>query len=935
MGPLPNSSALRVVAVSLTDQQDKCPFWSFRAPNRPFWPFETPRALAIDCRSSDSPCFSRGISEMEVADWLSGLGLPQYAKAFADNEIGADVLTDLTADDLKELGVSLLGHRRKLLTAIEGLRSEAEPSSQAPAWEDVTASHATAAASPERRHLTVLFCDLVGSTALSCHLDPEDLRDVIRRYHLVISETVSSQQGFVAQYLGDGALVYFGFPLAQEDDAERAVRAALMLREAMQTLEVEGKPLQVRAGLATGLVVAGDRSEGSKASHEQQIMGETPNLAARLQTIAKAGEIIIDAMTRKLVGRMFELAAREPANLKGFAAPVECWNVLGASEVDSRFEALRSRETPLVGRDEELELLERRWQQAKAGVGRIVLISGEAGLGKSRLVSTFEQRIKEENALELRYFCSPQHGNTVLYPITTHLTRAANFSAGDTPEQKLGKLNALTASPDDLPLMANLLSLRVGPDARVDQLAPQEKRQKILAALLARIDQLAAKQPLFILFEDMHWVDATTHEVIDLLITRVERRSILIVLTHRPQFRPPWTGQANVTSMSLNRLSLEDRAALIRSLAGNAGLSRDTIEEIAERTDGIPLFAEELTKAVIESGDVGLLRAAPNAADQIPDTLHASLMARLDHLGTQAREVAQLGSVIGREFSYALLRQLTIQNRALPDELIAQTLKALSDSGLIVTRGTPPASTHTFKHALVHDTAHSTLLRTQRQKLHAALAAILIADEKTAPELLAHHYSEAGEHEEAARCYLKAAHQAHEQSALRETLQNLDRGEQLLREIPKTRDTETLLLAIEAEKIVPMVVFTGFGSKEVRAVLDRADSLAEHLDAERPLTLLWYRYMDCMARSDLKTGLSLGLEFARRAEGDLTIISHRLLGNCYMCLGQLRKALPRFEAVLAQEPARSAKLRFTYIYDSAGVCVHKHGFDLVVVGFPG
>jgi class 3 adenylate cyclase/tetratricopeptide (TPR) repeat protein len=871
---------------------------------------------------------------MDVADWLGRLGLPQYAKAFADNEIDAEILQELTAEDLKELGISLVGHRRKLLSAIESLRPRSEPILRPNLVSDVTPADGAAVAFPERRHLTVLFCELVGSAGLAARLDPEDLREVISRYHSVVTETVTSLDGFVAQYLGGGALVYFGFPVAHEDDAERAVRAALLLRERAEATEIHGAHLQVRAGLATGLVVAGDRAEGSKAAHEQQIMGETPNRAARLQTLAEPGEIVIDATTRKLVGRLFDLTAREAADLKGFATPVECWNVLGASEVESRFEALRSGETPLVGRDEELELLERRWQQIKAGVGRVVLISGEPGLGKSRLVSAFEQRMKDEEALELRYFCSPQHANTALHPIAAHLTRAADFSPGDTPEQKLGKLRALAASPDDLPFMADLLSLPLGPDARLDQLAPQEKRQKTIAALLARIDQLASTNPLLILFEDMHWVDATTQEVIDLLISRIERKPVLLVLTHRPQFRPPWTGQANVTTMSLSRLRLEDRAVLIRSLVGNAGLSSETIEEIAQRTDGIPLFAEELTKAVIESGDVELLRTAPNAAEQIPASLQASLMARLDYLGTQARETVQIASVIGREFSYSLLKKLALQSRTLPDEGIDQTLKGLSDSGLVVARGDPPLSTYTFKHALVHDAAHSTLLRAQRQKLHGVLAAILVADERTTPELLAYHFSEAGEQEEAARQYVRAARRANEQSAVRESLQNLDRAEQLLRPAPKTEAGEALLLEIEGERIQPTVMLTGFGSKEVRAVLDRAESLADELGAEKPLLLLFHRYMDHLSRSELRTGLSLGLEFSERAPGDARIVSHRLLGNCFMCLGRLRDALSHFEAIVAEDPAHSAKLRFAYLYDPRAFALINMSLVLLLMGFP-
>jgi class 3 adenylate cyclase/tetratricopeptide (TPR) repeat protein len=861
------------------------------------------------------------------------LGLPQYAKAFAENAIDAETAAQLTADDLKELGVTLLGHRRKLLTAIANLR--APPDGGSPAFDtQLRAADAQPGRSAERRHLTVLFCDLAGSVALSACLDPEDLRDLIRDYHASVADIVRSQAGYVAQYLAHGALIFFGYPIAHEDDAERAVRAALLLRGAAQPIRVNGLDLQMRAGLATGLVIVGDLSEGSQASHEHRIMGETPNLAARLQGLAEPGEIVIDAATRRVTGRLFTLAERPVASLKGFENPVPSWTVLGEASVESRFEALRSGETPLVGRDEELELLERRWQQIKTGSGRVVLISGEAGLGKSRLVAAFEQRIRHEKATELRYFCSPQHASTALYPIIAHLTRALKFSSVDTPEQKLEKLGALTAKPEHLPFVAELLSLRVGSDSRLDNLAPQEKRQNLFAALSARIEQLSRRKPLFILCEDMHWVDPTTQELVDVLISTNHRRPILFVLTYRPQYRPPWTGQANVTSVSLNRLGLEDRAALIRSLSGNAALSPETIEEIAERTDGIPLFAEELTKALIESGDVGLLRAAPNPTDHIPATLHASLMARLDHLGAQARETAQLGSVIGREFSYGLLKALAARSRALPDEVIDLAVAALVDSGLVLSRGTPPLATYTFKHALVHDAAHATLLRTQRQKLHTLLTEILLADEKTPPELLAYHFSEAGEHEQGAQQRLRAARRANEQSAVQEALQNLDQAEQLLRLGPKSEATETLQLEIEAERILPTIMLAGFGSEKVRAVLNRAESLADQLGAEKPTLLLFYRFVDHFSRSDLKTALSLALEFSSRADDDSTIIGNRALAGVNMSLGRLREALPHFEKVIAQDPARSAKLRFAYVYDPRAFAYVNMGVTLLLLGFP-
>ncbi len=864
---------------------------------------------------------------MNVNDWLEQLGLPQYAPAFAENAIDGTVLARLTADDLTDLGITLVGHRRKLLSAIDALRSPPEPADGRE-----KAAQPSLGTPAERRHLTVLFCDLPEFEVLSARLDPEDLGELVRNYHAVITKIMGSEGGFVAQYLAHGALVYFGYPAANEDDAERAVRAALVLREAVQEIGMKGFAPRMRAGIATGIAVVGDLSEGSQAVHERRMMGETPNLAARLQGIAEPGAILIDASTRRLTGRLFELIERPAEVLKGFATPVVSWSVLSEAFVESRFEALRSGEPLLVGRDEELELLERRWEQAKAGNGRVVMISGEPGLGKSRLVSAFEERFKRGDGLELRYFCSPHHSSTALYPITMHLARGANFNPSDTPEQKLEKVAGLAATPEDVPFLADALSLRIAAQPIID-LAAQEKRQKLFAALLARIDQLARTKPIFILFEDMHWVDPTTQELVDLLISTIAKKPILLVLTYRPQFRPPWTGQANVTTVALTRLRSEDQAALIRSLSGNSGLTADLIEEIADRTDGIPLFAEELTKAVIESGGAALVKSTPGMSEQVPATLQASLMARLDHLGPTAREVAQLCSVIGREFAYGLLQALAAKSGALSAGTIDNALATLAEAGLLIARGTPPSATYTFKHALVHDAAHSMLLKGQRQKLHSALVSILREGEKTTPEVLAYHLTQAGQNETAAAEWLRAARRANEQSATREALQDLNQAERLLESMPKTVATEKLLFEIEAERILPTMIFAGFASREVRAVLDRAERLAEELGAQRPLLLLFHRFTDHIARAEYATGLGLAEEFARRAVDESRIIGQRLVANCYMSMGRLHEARHLLEAVIAQDPARSAKLRFTYVYDTRAFALVNESLVLSLMGF--
>jgi class 3 adenylate cyclase/predicted ATPase len=869
---------------------------------------------------------------MDVGDWLRGLGLPQYANSFAENGIDAEVLQQLTADDLKELGVAALGHRRKLLTAIAVLR---QPGASAPhTSEPLALPEPQAASAPQRRHLTVLFCDLVGSTALSARLDPEDLREVIRRYHAVVAETVHSQGGFVAQYLGDGALVYFGFPAAHEDDAERAVRAALLVRDAAQSIEVKGKSLQVRAGLATGLVVVGDRPEGSAAAHEPQVTGETPNRAARLQSLAHPGGIVIDAATRRLVGRMFDLRELAAASLKGFEAPVECWQVLGEAAIESRFEALRSGETPLIGRDEELDLLTKRWHQVKAGSGRVVLISGEAGLGKSRLVSALEERIRTDRSDELRYFCSPQHTSTALYPITTNLTRAAKFADGDTPDQKLEKLRSLVAGQEHLAFIADLFSLPVRIHAELKELAPEERRQKVFAALLARIEALAKNGPLFILFEDAHWIDPTTQELIDLLISRIGDLPILLILTFRSEFQAPWTGQPNVTTLALTRLRSDDCAALIRLLTADSQLPSEVVDEIAERTDGVPLFAEELSKALMDANKGAVRKNVSGAELHVPESLHASLLARLDHVGAQAREIAQAGSVIGREFSYPLLTRMAADCGILHRKAIENALEALVGSGLVFARGAPPDGVYTFKHALVQDAAYSTLLRTQRQKLHAALASLMEGEANVAPEVLAYHFIGAGELDRAAEQWFKAGQAANERSAHLETIRSFQNALDIISSLPSTREREFQALEITGAMCSPMIAAKWLMS-ETTEIINKAAQMAGSLGVSPPAAVLYHQALHHIGSSDHRQALRLlklfreaaGVELQTRAE---TSISTAV----YMSGGSLEEALEHISTALAGYDRKlHSKQRFQFTYEPRCVALSTESLELTLRGY--
>nr|WP_283814628.1 adenylate/guanylate cyclase domain-containing protein [Bradyrhizobium australiense] len=617
-------------------------------------------------------------------------------------------------------------------------------------------------ASAERRQLTVMFCDLVNSTVLSARLDPEDMRDVLRVYHDGCASIVKRFEGFVAKYMGDGVLVYFGYPHAHEDDAERAVRAGLALVETIgaTALPLPGElKLQMRVGIATGLVVVGDLI-GSGAAREEAVVGETPNLAARLQGLAAPNSVVIATDTRRLTGGLFEYCDLGPATLKGFADPVRAWQVVGPSAIESRFEALHAAgtTTPLIGRDEELELLMRRWQQAKGGDGRVVLLSGEPGIGKSRVTEAIEERLSGEAHIRMRFFCSPYHGEAALHPIVSQLEHAAGFERDDNAESRLGKLEAILAPSTKTmkqatALLADLLSIG-GDRYPPPNLDPQRRKEGTLKALFAQLAGLAADRPVLMVFEDVHWIDPISLELLELTVERISSLRVLLVITFRPEFQSPWTGDAHVTTLALNRLGRQHGAELVKCLTGNKQLPSAILDQITAHADGVPLFVEELTKAVLESGLLGdagdrYVLNGPVPPLAIPTTLHASLMARLDRLAP-IREVAQIGAAIGREFSYELLAALV----PLPESTLQEAVDRLVHSELVFCRGRPPGATYTFKHALIRDAAYTTLLRSRRQELHARIAQVLEdrfpETVELHPEILAHHWSQAGLVEKAA-----------------------------------------------------------------------------------------------------------------------------------------------------------------------------------------
>jgi class 3 adenylate cyclase/tetratricopeptide (TPR) repeat protein len=853
-----------------------------------------------------------------LSSWLQTLGLEQYAPLFERNGIDLRSLPLLGEGDLADLGV-LLGHRRLLLKAIASL-PEGQPIAQpVTAATGAMGSSDAGSSQAERRQLTVLFCDLIESTALTQSLDPEALRELMQAYQRECSRVVERYAGHIAQFLGDGIMVYFGWPRAHEDDAERAVRSGLEIVRAVKQVPAPA-PLRVRIGIATGPVVVGDSGTGN-ASASHLAVGETPNLAARLQALAATDQIVIAPGTRRLLGSTFEYQDLGRHALKGIIGPVHASLVLGESRTEGRFEAAHGHDglSPLVGREEEIAMLLRRWEDARAGEGRVVLLTGEPGIGKSRIAQALCERVEEQPHLRLRYQCSPFHTQSALHPVIQQLERAAGLARDDSVETKLDKLEELlaeTVAGDNLlgavaPLFAALLSL---PSARYPalNLTPQKQKDKTLDALVEQLAGLATKRPLLVVFEDAHWIDPTTQELLGLLITRVATLPALLLVTYRPEFSPRWGAAVHVTTLPLGRLDRKLGARLAAAVSGGKTLPQEVLEQIVVKTDGVPLFVEELTKTVLESGlliDAGdryeLAGSLPPLA--IPSTLHDSLMARLDRLAP-VKETAQLGACIGREFGHELLAAVA----PMEEKELDSALEQLSDAQLLFRRGTPPDATYVFKHALVQDAAYASLLKSKRQHYHQRIAAVMVerfaAAADAQPEFVAHQFSEAGLANEAIVWWQKAGKRASLRAAPAECVANYENALKILAAMPVSPARDNTELGLQVALGFALMLLKGWAAPETGTAIERAATLGRKLSGAQhessdlywslraPGTYYMTRGRHLLADEIAEECLRVA---ARGDDIDARIDSHNLRAMCAFAQGKLSMARQHAERGLS------------------------------------
>lgn len=839
----------------------------------------------------------------DIANWLDAIGLQKYTATFEEAEVDVETLHDLTEDDFKELGLPL-GPRRKILKA---LAQPAAPVDTPPARAPIPAQP-TPSVDAERRHLTVMFVDLAGSTEMATQLDAEDMREVITGYQNTVAGIIGRFEGFTAKFMGDGVLCYFGWPRAGEDDAERAVRAGLsIIKTVSRTTTPDGTPLATRVGLASGIVIVGDLV-GTGATQEAAVVGETPNLAARLQAVAGPNELVVPRDTLPLLGQAFELSSLGMQNLKGVGQQVEAFVVHREAANESRFAARQSGAlTPIVGREHETEVIMERWTRAKDGQGQMVVVSGEAGIGKSRITRAVIDTIASEPHLRITYQCSPYHTESAFYPVIQHIGFAAGFEAHDTTDQRLDKMEKLIeGSQQDFALIAGMLGIDGTARYGAVDLTPAQQRARLMQILVDAMVKQAQDTPLLLVWEDLHWVDPTSLEVLDLVLDAITDQRILVLSTARPTFEYGFGGHPSVTRLALNRLGHSMISAIAAKLTGGKALPDEITQIITKRTDGVPLFVEELTKTILESAalkelDDRFVLDGPLSTVAIPATLHDSLMARLDR-HQPIKEVAQNAACIGRVFDHGLLAKIS----KLPDAELDSALDGLIAAELIYRRGLPPEATYTFKHALVRDAAYDSLLKERRRAIHTRVLLALEADADAGPELLATHAEAAGLTDRAIDLWEQAAKAAIARPAFKEGATHFQHAIEMLRPKLDAEDAQAMArgLSLQVQLSVVHMSNSGWSAAATRASFETALVLDDKL-GKTPMrfSILYGLTVSRYTRGDHQEAVQNGQLFVDEAENaDETApaaVANRSHAVALFLAGEQARSIPYFDRAIA------------------------------------
>ncbi|MGB9317143.1 MAG: adenylate/guanylate cyclase domain-containing protein [Pseudolabrys sp.] len=880
----------------------------------------------------------------DIAEWLGRQGLGQYAQTFAENHIYYSVLPDLTEDDLEKLGISL-GHRKKLLRAIDavwGTRQARDTTKVARTGAEATSpvQHREA----EFRQITVMFCDLVGSTQLSEKLDPEDLQKIIDSYRRECSTAIRRYGGEVARYLGDGVLAFFGWPYAHEDDAPRAVHAALEIVSVVTKIS-ESVTLACRVGVCSGPVVVGE-IRNSTASWSMDAVGETPNIAARLQTLAEPDTVLISESTRRLVSATFDLQGLGPQALKGITEPVRAYRVLAAKSAGSRFEAAHAGTlTPLVGRSSELRLLLDRWEKVKEGDGQVILLSGIPGVGKSRLLHELKSHVEEEPHILLHHQCSPYHNQSAFHPVIEQIEQAAHLIAREADADKITKLQAYlprstNSSIEPLLLIANLLSISTENQQHLSELTPQQIKNRTISTLVEMLLAFSVQRPTLCIFEDAHWLDASTLELLELMISRIAHARVLLIVSSRPEFRPTWLAHANVSTHSLTRLSQAEVRTMIRDLLRGGNMPQKLVDQIIEKADGVPLFIEELTSSTLSAPLRETLGHTEQPASlRVPETLSDALMERLDR-AAPSRRVAQIAAVIRREFSDDLLSAAA----RIDEEDMQSALSLLEQADIIYRVGISPFVRFAFKHVLLRDAIYDSLLKSKRQQIHADIAAILVHDfpklVENQPEVLALHYQEASNHQMAIRYWFESGQRALAHSANVEAIANFRKALQLLNALPETPERIKQEIDIQLALGIPLIAVRGYTAAETREAFSRARTLCLRLgdipEYFQALFGLWGNHWMCGKNDE---ALRMADEFLSRSRAlsdpVLLMVANRVMGSTLLTLGDFQSSASHFEETIRLSTGREERPLYNlYMVGPRAASLLLLSWDLWILGYP-